>query len=388
MNTIKFLAKIIIFIFIIPDALSQDDYSDSKENMEQFYTGGEPYHVEHFKKKRKRRKPKNVILFIGDGMGAAHVFAGLTANRGQLYLDNFPYTGYSRTHSSDKYITDSAAGATAIATGIKTYNGAIAVDPDGRPLKTILEESEEKGLSTGLVSTSSITHATPASFIAHQPSRSMYEEIAADFLKTDIEVVIGGGYEHFTKRKDGRNLVEELREKDYRVFRSIEELESESTEKIYALTATNHNGRVADRGEFLPMATNKAIEILENDRDGFFLMIEGSQIDWAAHGNNTTYVVEEMLDLDKAIGKALEFAAGDGKTLVVVTADHETGGFAVLDGDVESGRVKGGFASGGHTATMVPVFAYGPGAEHFSGVYDNTMIYDKIRSLIIRKRKE
>ena len=318
-------------------------------------------------------------------MGVAQVFSGLTANHNHLFLEHFNAIGFSKTQSANNYITDSASGATALASGVKTYNGAIGVNPDTISVKTILEELEEKGFRTGLVSTSAITHATPASFIAHQKSRNMYEEIAADFLKTDIDVIIGGGYNHFAERKDGKDLIKKFIAKDYKVVRSVSELEKISSGKVVALTAPEHNGRVAERGNYLPFAMQKAIELLKTKKDGFFLMVEGSQIDWGGHENNTSYVVEEMLDLDKAIGEALKFAASDGKTLIVVTADHETGGFALLGGDMGTGMVKGGFATGGHTGIMVPVFAYGPGAEIFSGIYENTAIYEKMKKLLFRK---
>ncbi len=157
--------------------------------------------VKTFPQKFKSKKPKNVVFLIGDGMGISQIFAGLTANHGHLFLENCKYIGFSKTQSADNYITDSAAGGTALSAGVKTYNGAIGVDANKKPVKTILEEAEEKGLATGLVSTSAITHATPASFIAHQPNRNMYEEIAADFLKTDIDVFIGGGYRSFHQKK-------------------------------------------------------------------------------------------------------------------------------------------------------------------------------------------
>jgi alkaline phosphatase len=381
----KFYALTFLFFFSLMGGFSQDNYTETKDGSKSIYPGGKPYPVDISATKRKKRKPKNVILIIGDGMGVAQVYAGLTANHNHLFLEKFNVLGYSKTQSSNNYITDSASGATALASGIKTYNGAIGVNPDTMPVKTILEEAEEKGLSTGLVSTSALTHATPASFIAHQKSRNMYEEIAADFLKTDIDVFIGGGYNHFSERKDGIDLTKALAGKNYKVVRSLEELENVSSGKVAALTAPGHHGRIAERGNFLPLATRKAIEVLKNNRDGFFLMVEGSQIDWGGHDNNTSYIVEEMLDLDNAIGEALKFAAGDGKTLIVVTADHETGGFALLGGDMETGMVKGGYATGGHTGIMVPVFAYGPGAELFGGIYENTAIYHKIRSLLFRK---
>ena len=200
----RYLFFVIVFIIAV-SVKAQENYKEvSKEDSVKIYNGGTFYSVKSYPHKFKSKKPKNVILMIGDGMGPSHVFAGITANGGHLFLENFNYSGFSRTQSANSYITDSAAGGTALSTGTKTYNGAIGVNTDTIPIKTVLEKAEEKGLATGLVSTSAITHATPASFIAHQPRRSMYEAIASDFLKTDIDVFIGGGYKHFTERKDGQ----------------------------------------------------------------------------------------------------------------------------------------------------------------------------------------
>ncbi|HAQ18735.1 MAG TPA: alkaline phosphatase [Prolixibacteraceae bacterium] len=319
---------------------------------------------------------------IGDGMGTSQIFAGLTANGGHLFLDNFKQVGFSKTQSSDNYITDSAAGGTALSAGQKTYNGAIAVNTDTVAIKTILEMAEEKGMSTGLVSTSAITHATPASYIAHQGSRGSYEDIAADFLKTDIDVFIGGGYKHFTERKDKRDLAGELKQKGYQVLRNMDEIAEVKSGKLAGLTADEHNEVVPKRKMDLPLSTKTALHILDQNEKGFFIMIEGSQIDWAGHQKNTGYIVREMLDFDQAIGKALEFAAKDRETLIIVTADHETGGFALAGGDMKTGMVKGAFTSGNHTGVMVPVFAYGPGAENFTGIMENTDIAKKIITLL------
>ena len=355
------------------------------EDVEKIYTGGGQYEVKTYPQNFKAKKPKNIIFLIGDGMGVSQVFSGLTANHGQLFLDNFKHVGFSKTQSADDFITDSAAGGTALSAGVKTYNGAIGVDTEKKPVKTILEKAEEKGLATGLVSTSSITHATPASFIAHQENRNMYEEIAADFLKTDIDVFIGGGRDHFTKRKDGRNLVEELKEKGYDYETDMAKIKDIKSGKLAALTADIHNGRVAERGDMLPVSTETAINILSNNKKGFFLMVEGSQIDWGGHAGSTIYIVEDMLDFDRTIGKALDFAAKNRETLVVITADHETGGFAIAGGDMNTGMVKGAFTSSGHSAVMVPVFAYGPGAEEFGGIMENTDVNKKMEKLLINE---
>ncbi|WP_206081846.1 alkaline phosphatase [Maribellus sediminis] len=379
----------LILIFLVSTGLktfAQDAYMDaSAEEKEKIYLGGEAYKVKTYKQKFKSNKPKNIILMIGDGMGVTQVFAGITANHGSLFLDNFKHIGFSKTQSADDYITDSAAGGTAISCGVKTYNGAIGVNTDTVAVKTILEEAEAKGLATGLVSTSAITHATPASFIAHQPNRGMYEAIAADFLNTDIDVFIGGGIAHFSQRQDKRNLLKELQAKGYQVELEMSKIEKVKTGKLAGLTAGIHNGRVAERGDMLPIATTTALNILDNNDKGFFIMVEGSQIDWGGHANSTNYIVEDMLDFDKTIGKALEFAAKDGETLIIVTADHETGGMSVIGGDMKTGMVKGEYTTKGHSAVMVPVFAYGPGAEEFTGIMENTELHNKMKALLLGK---
>jgi alkaline phosphatase len=379
------LNLLLIFLFFIgvQPLFAQENYKTvSTVDSTKVYPGGQPYQVKTFTQKFKGKKPKNVIMMIGDGMGTTAVFAGLTANGGHLFLDNFKQIGFSKTQSSSNYITDSAAGGTALSAGIKTYNGAIGVNPDTVAVKTILEMAEDKGLSTGLVSTSAITHATPASYIAHQGSRVSYEDIAADFLKTDIDVFIGGGYKHFAERADKRDLTMELKQKGYQVLRNMDEIYQVKTGKLAGLTAEEHNEPATKRVMSLPRSTETALNILSQNKKGFFIMIEGSQIDWGAHQNNTRYLVREMLDFDQAIGKALEFAAADGETLIVVTADHETGGLALTGGNMQTGMVKGAFSTSEHTAVMVPVFAYGPGAENFTGIMENTDIAKKMMKLL------
>ncbi|WP_321287329.1 alkaline phosphatase [uncultured Sunxiuqinia sp.] len=379
----KKIVTFILSIIMTCSVYAQENYKTlTKEDSVKVFKGTSNYEVIKYEDSFNNKKPKNIILMIGDGMGTAQVFAGLTANGGHLFLENFKHVGFSKTQSASNYITDSAAGGTALSSGYKTYNGAIGVDGDTVSHPTVLELAEKDGLATGLVSSSAITHATPASFIAHQSSRNMYEEIAADFLKTDIDVFVGGGYKHFTERKDGRNLVEELEAKDYTVLRSIDQIENFTEGKLVGLTAPEHNGRAPERKGLLPKATEKVIDLLSQNHKGFFLMVEGSQIDWGGHQNNTIYITEEMLDFDQSIGKALEFAASNKETLIIVTADHETGGFAINGGDIENKIVKGGFATGHHSAVMVPVFAFGPGAENFTGILENTEIANRMMKLL------
>ena len=386
----KNVTILILFLCVIGgrQVQAQEDYKELRKKSE--YTVEHKHEVLKFEYDaiRFKKRPKNIIFFIGDGMGVAQVFAGMTAN-GDLNMARMPFIGFSKTQSADNYVTDSAAGGTALSTGKRTYNGALAVDANGNKLTTILEYSERNGKATGLVSTSAITHATPASFIAHQPKRSMYEEIAADFMNTDIDVFIGGGADFFTKRTDKRNLVLELKEKGYRVAYHVDEAAGIHRGKLAVLTAAKHNSDYRERGEMLTQATAKAIEVLNNaDSKGFFLMVEGSQIDWGGHGNDAAYVTGEVLDMDKALAEALRFAIEDKNTLVVVTADHETGGMTINKGDSEKGFVKAAFTTGHHTAVMVPVFAFGAGAQEFAGIYDNTEVFEKMYKLFKFKEKD
>lgn len=372
----------VLFLSFYLPIQSQEDYKDI--NLHEAYMNEEaPYIVEpiNYGAIEFAKKPRNIILLIGDGMGVSQVFAGYAANGGALHITNMPYSGLSATQSSNRFVTDSGAGGSAISTGIRTYNQAISVDEDGNPLPTILELAEINGKGTGLITTSAITHATPAVFIAHQPKRNMYEEIAADFLEIDIDLFIGGGKSFFEDRKDRRNLIKELEDKGYQIFNTLEEAADVNSGRLGILTSPKHNKRYPERGDILTEATEKAVNMLNKNPKGFFMMVEGSMIDWGGHSNNTGYVVREMLDFDRAVGKALEFAARDKGTLVIVTADHETGGMSIVDGSFEKNEVTGKFSTGKHTAVFVPIFSFGPGAEQFSGIMKNTDIFHKMHEL-------
>lgn len=332
--------------------------------------------------------PRNIILMIGDGMGLAQITAGLYANKEHLNLEQFPVTGLMKVHSAKNLITDSAAGATSFACGCKTYNGAIGMNVSKKPCLSILEQAEAFGLATGLVATSSITHATPAAFIAHVRDRQYMEDIATYFLKTNIDLFIGGGMKYFTARKtDQRNLYAELQDKGVWVSdfskQTLAAVGMPTPQHPFAWFASLEEPESFEKGrDYLPVAARMApLFLRQRSTKGFFLMIEGSQIDWACHANDGERAVAEMLDFDQAIGNVLEFAEKDGNTLVIVTADHETGGMALLRGeDKESLNIR--FTTDYHTASLIPVFAYGPGAKLFSGLYDNTDIYFKMRALL------
>lgn len=320
-------------------------------------------------------------------MGLAQVSTSIYFNEGKSNFIRFKHTGFINTSASSHKITDSAAGATAFASGKKSYIGAIGVDSDTVSMPTILEIARDKMLATGVIATSAITHATPACFYAHVKSRRMYEEIAKQLANADLNFFAGGGLDYFQNREDGANYYDSLLAKnvimDSTRLSNPEELRADY--KYGYLLASDEMPRMQDgRGEFLSEATKMGIGHLEKDKNGFFLMVEGSQIDWGGHANDAEYLIAELLDFDKVIGLALDFAEKDGNTLLIVTADHETGGFALSstprEGSQESNydKITGTFSTSGHTATLVPVFAYGPGAENFGGIYQNTEIYQKM----------
>lgn len=329
-------------------------------------------------------KPKNIILLIGDGMGLSQISAALYENKNRHTLEQFPYIGFHKSYAHNNLITDSAAGATAFATGVKTFVGAIGVDQDTLPRKTILEEAEERGLATGLIATSTIVHATPASFIAHVDSREKYEQIALDFLETDIDLFIGGGKVYFDQREqDNLDLYKKLQDKGYYVsdyFRAdLLQVRPNPNKKFAFFTANTQPLPAAAGRDYLPFATFMAADYLsKRSEEGFFLMIEGSQIDWGGHAKDYPMVISEINDFNRAIEKAVQFASKHDDTLVIVTADHETGGLALNPGS-KMGKINAAFTTNGHTGSLIPVFAMGPGAEAFAGIYENTAIFHKMR---------
>ncbi len=332
-------------------------------------------------------RPKNIVLMIGDGMGLPQISLLFTLRSKEQVFKSFPVIGFQKTQSSDNLVTDSAAGATAISTGIKTTNHSIALDSSGAVLKTILEEASEKGLSTGMVVTSSIVHATPAAFVSHSTTRYHYEQIAEYFHRSSIDFFIGGGKKYFNRReKDDRNLINELKKNGFAVYdyfhSNLYNIHPSPAKRFAFFTADNQPLPAMQQREYLPYASELAIDFLKKRSDkGFFLMVEGSQIDWACHSNQADMLKYEMLDFEQAVAAVLKLAAEDGETLVIVTADHETGGMSLNQGD-SADKVKVSFTSNGHTASMVPVFAYGPGAELFRGIYENTEIYHKMRQCL------
>lgn len=353
--------------------------------------------TEDFNWQTQQPEIKNVILMIGDGMGLSQVsssfYFGATE---EPNFTRFPFIGLSRTSSASHKVTDSASGATAFASGIKTYNGAIGMDIHKQPAQTLVERIEDLNIATGIVATSSITHATPACFYAHVTYRKEEDSIAQQLVTSSVDFFAGGGLKYFNERKDGQNLLPALQSAGFQMDTStLGSIGTLTADKKYGylLARKGLPAKVDGRDDFLPDATRLALDYLSKSPDGFFLMVEGSQIDWEGHGTRVEGIVQEVRDFDKAIGVALDFAEKHGNTLVIVTADHETGGFALSPPMVRKQwryeEVQGSFyqnadalPSAAHTATMVPVFAYGPMAQRFAGVYHNNEIFHKIVELM------
>jgi len=333
--------------------------------------------------------PHSIVLMIGDGMGVAHV-TGARIAAGRLEMERLPVGGLESTWSADRLVTDSAASGTAFATGSKTLNGTVSMSPEGEPLRTVLECAEDRGMATGLVVTCSVTHATPAVFASHVAGREDDLEIARQIAESGVDVLFGGGRSYFLPRgesrgarTDGLNLLDSLRARMPVALSADEFRKLGRVERAAALLADEHPGPVADRDPDLRELTEKALEILSGDEDGFFLMVEGSQIDWAGHENEYDAIVDETLDFDRAVGAVMDFAERDGRTLVIVTADHETGGLSLLDGSLERRAVtEPDFACGNHTAAMTPLLAYGPGSAAFGGIGDNAVVGRRLIDLV------
>jgi len=342
------------------------------------------------------RPVKNVILMIGDGMGFTHIVATRTVvlgAQGRLTIERLPVTGIIDNYAADEFVSGSAATATSLATGYKTNRYMVSVLPDGTAVSTILEAARGKGLSTGLVATSTITHATPAAFAAHIHNRYMEAEIAVQLLESKVNVLFGGGKALFKsgisgykyRRADGRDLIEEAGKAGYNYVETRDELLGLKSENEYVLGLFS-NGVMTTEYPTPTLAemTEKAIEILSQNGKGFFLMVEGSQIDWGSEDNDINYTIREQLHFDLAIRSAIRFAMDSENTLVVVTSDHEAGGmFIAADPPNQlDGKINIQWGTDEHNGTAVPVFAYGPHAERFMGWYDNTEIPVKIADIL------
>ncbi|AXI08131.1 alkaline phosphatase [Oceanobacillus zhaokaii] len=399
-------------------------------------------------KNGKGEKVENVIYMIPDGFSADYA-SNYRIYKGEEAIWDSHLKGLFTTYSANSDITDSAAAGTAMATGSKVNNGVIGIDPDGNKLESILEASEEKGKSSGIVATSTITHATPASFAANVESRNNETEIARQYIDSDLDVILGGGKNNFLPASEGGNqeelnLIEkaEAQGSTYVETREqlldIDKLKVDKGDKLLGLFADDALAPELHRGETeepsIAEMTETAIDVLEEDKDGFFLVVEGSQIDWAGHDNDAAWAMSDVAAFEEAVEKAIDFAKKDKKTLVVVAGDHDTGGMttgannsmdlnaSILNdvkatGDYMAGQLNEdrsnvaeviktytgfelseaelqsiaeaenaslainkvisdrafiGWTSPNHTGADIPVYAYGPQSDIFVGFHDNT----------------
>jgi alkaline phosphatase len=354
-------------------------------------------------------RPRAIILLIGDGMGEAQRTAArwqAVGQSGQLAMDAMPVSGWSCTGSADSSVTDSAAAATALATGVKTNNGMISIDPYSNTLTTILEQAQARGMAVGLVTTVQMAHATPAAFASHVSNRNLMTEIASQMMDHQVDVLLGGGEDEFLpgaetgcypqagERMDGRNLVDEAVAVGYTYV---------CTPTAFAavpVTTTHLLGLFADEGMTRPFSptlaqmTQEAVDILSQDPQGFFLMVEGGQIDWACHDNDAANAISDTIGFDEAVAVAQDYASLNPNTLVIVTGDHETGGMSVTLNPMGSLGEDGPFrmpddtpfyvnwTTGGHTSANVPTTAQGAFSSLLAGTDENTLIHDVMYELV------
>ena len=339
-----------------------------------------------FKSDGANKKPLNIILMIGDGTGLAQIASGYFANNNQLTVMNLKHLGLVTTRSATDFTTDSAASGTAYACGIKTFNYAIGVDLAKNPAPNIPEIVAKKGIVSGVVSTDALDGATPAAFFAHQPNRGMANEIWADLPESELIFFAAGDKERFESRPDStQKAVKEF----FTVVDNLNDPACATADRLGYLPTKVEAGYIVDgRTDFLPKSARYAMDFLKdhsNRKKGFFLMVEGARIDKACHANEFESMVKEMLDFDKAIAEAIKFADEDGNTLVIISADHETGGLAVAEGNPARGEASGNYVYTWHSAIPVPLFAYGPHAQDFMGVQGNEEVGQKIINLLTGK---
>ena len=335
---------------------------------------------------------RNIIYMIGDGMGLSHVsMMKIEKGYAPTAFDRAQNVALIKTYSANNRVTDSAAAGTALATGSKTNNGTLGLDAEGNRLESMIARATRDGMATGLVVTCYLQHATPAAFYAHVKNRGETEAITDDMLASNVDVMIGGGLKWLAAEcPEGGSYLDAFARRGYAVTRSLDEAAPVERGRLLTVVDEEYAPHAPERGDYLPEASKKAMELLaantEGSGKGFLLMIEGSQIDSAAHSNDTDWLEAEMNDFEKAVAAAMEFADAHPGTLVVVTADHETGGLSMPSGDKDFTRSESGieyrYGTGSHTGIMVPVYLYGTGAERINGLMDNTELAQRMMALL------
>jgi alkaline phosphatase len=344
-----------------------------KEVQLQYYTTPHTYDIVNVQMPPVTNEVKNVIIMIGDGMGLEQVSCAWVLNKGKLNLDNFPYIGLSRTYCTNKLITDSGAGGTALAAGVKTAYSHVGTAKDSTDLASVLVKAQQLGKKTGVAVTCHFADATPCDFCCHNEYRYNQEDLIADYVECGVDYLAGGGLDWFTvNRTDGRDITKEMAAAGYTVALTEDELMAAEL-PVIGILAPDNLPVAMERGDLYRHTVTHGLDILsrESGDKGFVMMLEGSCIDDWLHGNDIEKAMEELLDFDRSIGDVLEWAAKDGHTLVVVTADHNTGALTLLDGNLEEGLIGVNFANESHNGIAVPVYAWGPGSDKFTGIREN-----------------
>ena len=353
-----------------------------KEAALQYYTTPHTYDIVSVQEPPQSNEVRNIIFLIGDGMGLEQVSCAWVLNHGKLNLDNMSHIGLSRTYCTNELITDSGAGGTALAAGVKTAYSHVGTAADSTDLYSILVDAARAGKKTGTVVTCHFADATPCDFCCHNEYRYNQEDLIADYVTCGVDYLAGGGLDWFTvNRKDGRDITKEMAGAGYTVALTEEELMAAQLPVIGILSPDNLPV-AGERGDLFRRMVGRGLDVLSQNEKGFVMMIEGSCIDDWLHGNDIEKAMEELLDFDRTLGDVLEFAAEDGHTLVVVTADHNTGAITLQDGNLEKGEIGVHFASESHNGIAVPVYAWGPGSEMFTGIRENAQWGQLVASFV------
>ena len=343
------------------------------EKQLQYYATPNPYEIVSVQEPSQDNEVRNVIIMIGDGMGLEQVSCAWVVNHGKLNFDSFPYTGISRTWCTDRLITDSGAGGTALAAGRKTAESHVGTAADNSDLASVLVKAQQLGKKTGVAVTCHLADATPCDFCCHNEYRYNQDDLIADYVDCGVDYISGGGLDWFTvNRKDGRDITKEMAAAGYTVALTEDEL-MKAELPVIGILAPDNLPVAMERGDLYRHTVARGLDILsrESGDNGFVMMLEGSCIDDWLHGNDIGKAMEELLDFDRTIGDVLKWAEADGHTLVVVTADHATGCLTLQDGDLEKGEIGVYFASESHNGIAVPIYAWGPGSEAFTGIKEN-----------------
>ncbi|MDO4185688.1 MAG: alkaline phosphatase [Bacteroidales bacterium] len=386
---------------------------------------------EHEAVKASAQSPKNIVLISADGMGVCQWQAGMIAAKGKMNLSRMQSAGLLTTNPADVFCGDAPSHSTALATGVNSHKGAVSVDMDNKPVKTITELLKEQGLAVGIVSANTLVEGSIVPFIGHAQNRMATEALTASLVDTGVDVFIGAGSDYFTKspqmggfgpgaagaaagaaqgqrqgggqggqgggqggpggampmgeRSDKRNLIKELESKGYQVLHSIDEIRNVKSGKLAGFTGASMNPNIQQgRGDMFPVSVETALNVLQSASKGFFLMIGDMYVDRASHNSKIDLLCDEAMDLDRAIGKALDFAERDGQTLVLVVGSPEASGMSLVGGNMAEGTVEAKWSMPGmanHSGTQVPMFAYGPGADQFMGVLENTEVFGKMKRI-------